>query len=81
MTSNLSQIKHAKPKYKDFLKIILLQIFKSFNSSDKQSFPPKINQLNENSYLYETDFNFFETSLNIQNDSAHSTNFKIFNCL
>ena len=27
----------------------------------KQSFPPKINQLYENNYLYETNFNFYET--------------------
>ena len=39
----------------------------------------KLNQLYENNYLYETNFKFHETSLNIQNDGAHSTNVKIFN--
>ena len=36
----------------------------------------QINQLYENNYLYETNFNFYETSLNIQNGSAHITNVK-----
>ena len=70
-----------KPNYKGFVRLILLQTFYNFfNSSDKQSFP-KINQLYENNYLYEMNFNFYETSLNIQNGGAHSTNVKIFNCL
>ena len=51
------------------------------NSSDNQSFPPKIHQLYENNYRYESNFNFYETSLNIQNCSAHITSVKIFNCL
>ena len=42
---------------------------------------PQNNQLYENSYLYETNFNFYETSLNIQNGGANSTNVKIFDCL
>ena len=41
----------------------------------------KINQLYENNYLYETNFNFYETSLDIQNGGAHTTNVEIFNCL
>ena len=41
----------------------------------------KLNQLYENNYLYETNFYFYEISLNIQNGGAHSTNVKIFNCL
>ena len=39
------------------------------------------NKLYENNYLYERNFNSYETSLNIQNGGAHSTNVKIFNCL
>ena len=31
-------------------------------------------------YLYETNFNFFETSLNIQVSGADSTNFRLFSC-
>ena len=60
-----------------------IDFFIIFHSSDKQSFPPKINQLYENNYLYhsETSFNFYETSLNIQNGGAYSTNVEIFNCL
>ena len=43
-------------------------------------FPPK-NQVFENNYRYETNFNFYKTSLNIQNGGAHSTIVEIFNCL
>ena len=42
---------------------------------------PQINQLFENNYLYETNFDFYETSLNIQNGGTHTTSGKILNCL
>ena len=51
-----------------------------FNSSDKQSFPPKINQIYEKNNFYKMNFKIFETSLNIQNGGAHSTNVKILDC-
>ena len=43
-----------------------------FNSSDKQSFSPKINQIYEKN-LYKMNFKIFETTLNIQNGGVHST--------
>ena len=66
---------------KGFKEEFCCRFLESFNSSDMQSFPPKINQLYENNYLYETNFNFYKTSLNIQNGGTYSTNVKIFNCL
>ena len=51
-----------------------------FNSSDKQSFFPKINQIYEKNNLYKKIFKTFESSIYIQNGGVHSTNVKIFNC-
>ena len=62
----------------EFLRIILLQMFYILLILDISNRLPKINQLYENNYFYETNFNFYEISLNIQNGS---TNVKIFNCL
>ena len=62
--------------------MILLQIFfYNLLILKTSSHFPLINQLYENNYLYETNFNFYETSLNIRNGGAHSTNVKIFNYL
>ena len=44
-----------------------------FNSSDKQSFSPKINQIYEKNNLCKMILILFETSSNIQNGGAHST--------
>ena len=68
------------------------QIVKCFNNNFATNFYnllilvtcshfPKINHIYENNNLYETNFNFNEISLNIQNGGSHSTNVKVFNFL
>ena len=72
-----AQIKYAKPNYKGFLRIILLQIF--YNILNVVT----CNHFAQNKPVVwdETNFNLYETSFIIQNGSAQSTNVKIINCL
>ena len=66
---------------KGFQEYFCYRFLSMFKSSDIESIiSPKINQIYEKNNPYKMKFKNFETSFNIQNGGANSTNVKIFNC-